>query len=69
MDRNKPSNGLEIAVINIVSVPDVSDVRDLSQDRINVAIDRRILDTPQSLAGHGNAEDRGNLIDKIVGGL
>lgn len=63
MNRNKPSNGLEISVGNIVSVTDISDVLYFGQDRINAAINGLILDRAQGFTGHSLTEDACYLVD------
>ncbi|CEG08721.1 hypothetical protein BN961_02139 [Afipia felis] len=63
MNRNKPSNGLEISIGNIVPVTDVSNVLYFSQDGINVAINGLILDRAQGFTGHSLTEDACYLVD------
>jgi hypothetical protein len=60
---------LEIAIRDIVPIAYVCNGFNLSQDRVNIAVDRRIFDRTQGLAGHGYAEQSGNLMDKIFSGL
>lgn len=69
VNRYKPRNGLEVPIGNVIPIGDCYDVLNLSQDRLNIAVDGRILDIAKGLTGHGNAEYPSDLIDKIVSGL
>lgn len=65
MNSNEPGDCLEELIGDVVAIPNVNNWTDLSQNRIDVAINRLIFNLPKRFAGHGFAEDASDLIDKL----